>query len=240
MRPTDLALLRIPGVPTVSPGRADRRRRGHPARPGRRRVPRPAVGGAHRRLRTRAAADVGPSRHRAGVLARRPVAGLSRAPSRAAGRRSGCCRPRAARPRRLTDHPLGAGAPVWSPDSRRLAYAARVPEQGRYGTVEGVGARGGAAAADHHPAVPARRRRLPGRPAQPGLRARPARRLRRRHRATGRRRCRSPRATPTAPTSAGARTAGSWCSSPRGTSVPTATWCATSTRSRPTAPGCGG
>src|SRR3954469_3663871 len=42
-------------------------------------------------------------------------------------------------PRKLTDHPLGAGAPVWSPDSRRLAYSARVPEQGRYGTVEGVG-----------------------------------------------------------------------------------------------------
>src|SRR5690348_18125076 len=31
-------------------------------------------------------------------------------------------------------HPLGAGAPRWSPDSTRLAYAARVPEQGRYGT----------------------------------------------------------------------------------------------------------
>jgi dipeptidyl aminopeptidase/acylaminoacyl peptidase len=28
---------------------------------------------------------------------------------------------------------------VWSPDSRRLAYVARVPEQGRYGTVEGLG-----------------------------------------------------------------------------------------------------
>ena len=42
-------------------------------------------------------------------------------------------------PRRLTDHHLGAGAPVWSPDSRRLAYVARVPEEGRYGTVEGVG-----------------------------------------------------------------------------------------------------
>jgi dipeptidyl aminopeptidase/acylaminoacyl peptidase len=41
--------------------------------------------------------------------------------------------------RRLTDHHLGTGAPVWSPDSRRLAYVARVPEHGRYGTVEGVG-----------------------------------------------------------------------------------------------------
>lgn len=38
--------------------------------------------------------------------------------------------------RRLTDHPLGAGAPVWSPDSTRLAYPARVPEEGRYGTDE--------------------------------------------------------------------------------------------------------
>ena len=42
-------------------------------------------------------------------------------------------------PVRLTDHPLGAGAPVWSPDSTRIAYVARVPEEGRYGTAEGVG-----------------------------------------------------------------------------------------------------
>ena len=34
-------------------------------------------------------------------------------------------------------HPLGAGAPRWSPDSTRLAYSARVPEQGRYGTEDG-------------------------------------------------------------------------------------------------------
>src|SRR5690606_40056821 len=39
-------------------------------------------------------------------------------------------------PRRLTDHPLGVSAPVWSPDSTRLAYLARVPEPGRYGTDE--------------------------------------------------------------------------------------------------------
>jgi dipeptidyl aminopeptidase/acylaminoacyl peptidase len=37
-------------------------------------------------------------------------------------------------PRRLTDHPLGAGPAAWAPDSSRLAYAARVPQQGRYGT----------------------------------------------------------------------------------------------------------
>lgn len=41
-------------------------------------------------------------------------------------------------PRRLTDHPLGISGPVWSPDSTRLAYHARVPEPGRYGTDEQV------------------------------------------------------------------------------------------------------
>lgn len=40
--------------------------------------------------------------------------------------------------RRLTDHPLGVAEPVWSPDSTRLAYTARVPEPGRYGTDEQV------------------------------------------------------------------------------------------------------
>jgi len=38
----------------------------------------------------------------------------------------------------LTDAALGAGAPSWSPDSRRIAFAARVPEQGRYGTDEDI------------------------------------------------------------------------------------------------------
>ncbi|CAM3105473.1 S9 family peptidase [Saccharomonospora xinjiangensis] len=42
--------------------------------------------------------------------------------------------------RRLTDLPLGAGAPVWAPDSRRIAFTADVPEPGRYGTaVNGSG-----------------------------------------------------------------------------------------------------
>ncbi|GAA3438190.1 S9 family peptidase [Kutzneria kofuensis] len=35
--------------------------------------------------------------------------------------------------RRVTDLPGGAGTPVWAPDSRRVAFAARVPEEGRYG-----------------------------------------------------------------------------------------------------------
>ncbi|CAN5351334.1 S9 family peptidase [soil metagenome] len=42
-------------------------------------------------------------------------------------------------PRCLTDQPLGAGAPLWSPDSASIAYTARVPEDGRYGTVDDVG-----------------------------------------------------------------------------------------------------
>lgn len=36
-------------------------------------------------------------------------------------------------------HHLGAGEAVWSPDSTRLAYVARVPEEGRYGTADDVG-----------------------------------------------------------------------------------------------------
>ncbi|MGW0587035.1 S9 family peptidase [Streptosporangium sp. NPDC002607] len=40
----------------------------------------------------------------------------------------------------VTDLPLGAGVPVWAPDSRRIAFVARVAEPGRYGTEEGVGA----------------------------------------------------------------------------------------------------
>ncbi|MBK1788524.1 S9 family peptidase [Prauserella cavernicola] len=35
--------------------------------------------------------------------------------------------------RRITELPLGADAPVWAPDSRRIAVTARVPEPGRYG-----------------------------------------------------------------------------------------------------------
>jgi dipeptidyl aminopeptidase/acylaminoacyl peptidase len=37
-------------------------------------------------------------------------------------------------PRRVCEHPLGVEAFAWSPDSTRIAYVARVPEEGRYGT----------------------------------------------------------------------------------------------------------
>jgi dipeptidyl aminopeptidase/acylaminoacyl peptidase len=35
-------------------------------------------------------------------------------------------------PRKLTDAPLGASSPAFSPDGTRLAYVARVPDEGRY------------------------------------------------------------------------------------------------------------
>lgn len=43
-------------------------------------------------------------------------------------------------PRRLTEHALGVQDAVVSPDGRRVAYLAAVPEQGRYGTEEKTGA----------------------------------------------------------------------------------------------------
>jgi dipeptidyl aminopeptidase/acylaminoacyl peptidase len=36
--------------------------------------------------------------------------------------------------RRVTDLPLGVSTPVWAPDSTRIAFTARIPEPGRYGT----------------------------------------------------------------------------------------------------------
>ncbi|GAA2901311.1 S9 family peptidase [Streptosporangium fragile] len=44
--------------------------------------------------------------------------------------------------RPVTDLALGAGTPVWAPDSRRIAFVTRVAEPGRYGTDEGVSAGG--------------------------------------------------------------------------------------------------
>jgi dipeptidyl aminopeptidase/acylaminoacyl peptidase len=41
-------------------------------------------------------------------------------------------------PRRVCEHPLGAEAFAWSPDSTRIAYVARAPEPGRYGTDKDV------------------------------------------------------------------------------------------------------
>jgi dipeptidyl aminopeptidase/acylaminoacyl peptidase len=138
MRPTDLALLRTPGVPTVSPdGRiavvavarpeleADEYRSQLWAVPIDASAPARPLTAGHR--------DSAPAFSPDG----RWLAYLSAAPG---GRPQVWLLPTAGgAPRRLTDHHLGAGAPVWSPDSRRLAYTARIPEPGRYGTVDGIG-----------------------------------------------------------------------------------------------------
>jgi dipeptidyl aminopeptidase/acylaminoacyl peptidase len=42
--------------------------------------------------------------------------------------------------RRLTDLPLGVADLVWAPDSTRIAFTARIPEPGRYGTPVETGA----------------------------------------------------------------------------------------------------
>ena len=43
-------------------------------------------------------------------------------------------------PQPLTAAPLGVSSFAWSPDSRSIVYSARTPDQGRYGSVDGVGA----------------------------------------------------------------------------------------------------
>jgi dipeptidyl aminopeptidase/acylaminoacyl peptidase len=138
MRPTDVELLRTPGVPTVSPdGRiavvavtrldlaADEYRSQLWAVP--------TDGSAPARPISSGARDTAPSFSPDG----RWLAYLGAEPG---GKPQVHLLPTAGgTARRLTDHRLGASAPVWAPDSRRLAHTARVPEHGRYGTVEGVG-----------------------------------------------------------------------------------------------------
>ena len=138
MRPTDLALLRIPGVPPVSPD-------GRMAVVA---VSRPDLDADEYRSQLWAVPTDGSA-------SARPVTSgdLNSAPAFSPDGRwlaylsaSAGGKPQiwllstaGGAPRRLTDHHLGAGAPVWAPDSRRLAYVARVPEDGRYGTADGVG-----------------------------------------------------------------------------------------------------
>src|SRR3954447_18764036 len=119
MRPTDLALLRIPGVPTVSPdGRiavaavtrldldADEYRSQLWAVP--------TDGSAPARPITTGARDSAASFSPDG----RWIVYLSAEPG---GRAKVHVLPTAGgEPRRLTDLHLGAGVPVWAPDSRRL------------------------------------------------------------------------------------------------------------------------
>src|SRR4051795_7951782 len=137
MRPTDLSLLRVPGVPTVSPDGTTAvvavSRLDLDADEYRSQLwTVPTDGSAPARPLTHGHRDSAPVFSPDG----RWLAFLSAEPK---GRPQLHVLPAAGgAPRRLTDHHLGAGAPVWSPDSRRLAYTARVPEPGRYGTDEDV------------------------------------------------------------------------------------------------------
>jgi dipeptidyl aminopeptidase/acylaminoacyl peptidase len=138
MRPADLALLRTPGAPTVSPdgrmavvavSRLDLEVDEYRGRL----WAVPTDGSAPARPLTSGARDSAPAFSPDG----RWLAFLRAEPG---GSPQIWCLPTAGgAARRLTDAPLGAGVPVWGPDSRRIAYTARVPEHGRYGTVDGVG-----------------------------------------------------------------------------------------------------
>jgi dipeptidyl aminopeptidase/acylaminoacyl peptidase len=138
MRPADLALLRTPGTPAVSPdGRIAVVSVTRPDLDADEYAGQlwavPVDGSAPARPLTSGHRDTAPAFSPDG----RWLAYLSAEPG---GKPQVHLLPTAGgAARRLTDHKLGAGAPVWAPDSRRLAYTARVPEQGRYGTVEGVG-----------------------------------------------------------------------------------------------------
>jgi dipeptidyl aminopeptidase/acylaminoacyl peptidase len=130
--PEDLALLRTPGVPTVSPdGRMAVVAVGRPDLGEDAELSRlwavPTDGSAPARTLTPGPRDTDPVfspdgrwlAYRGGEPRGAPQLHLLPTAGGA--------------PRRLTDHPLGAGRPVWSPDSRRLAYTARVPEVDRSG-----------------------------------------------------------------------------------------------------------
>jgi dipeptidyl aminopeptidase/acylaminoacyl peptidase len=138
MRPADLALLRTPGIPAVSPdGRIAVVAVSRPDLDADEYASQlwavPTDASAPARPLTSGARDTAPAFSPDG----RWLAYLS---AERGGRPQLHVLPTAGgAARRLTDLHLGAGAPVWAPDSRRIAFTARVPEQGRYGTEEGVG-----------------------------------------------------------------------------------------------------
>ena len=78
-------------------------------------------------------------------------------------------------PVQATDAPLGVGDFDWAPDGSALAFTARVPEPGRYGSVEGLeGACRGAPPHHRHP-LARQRPRLPCRSTVPAVRRRGSR-----------------------------------------------------------------
>ncbi|MFW3168391.1 prolyl oligopeptidase family serine peptidase [Geodermatophilus sp. CPCC 206100] len=126
MRPDDLALLRTPGVPAVSPdGRIAVVAVGRPDLDGDAERSQlwavPTDGSAPARPLTAGVRDTAPAFSPDG----RWLAYLGAAPGEPA--QVHLLPTAGGAPRRLTDAPLGTDAPVWAPDSRRLAYTARVP-----------------------------------------------------------------------------------------------------------------
>ncbi|MFQ1003044.1 S9 family peptidase [Modestobacter sp. SSW1-42] len=137
MRPTDLSLLRTPGVPAVSPDGTTAvvavSRLDLDADEYRSQLwTVPTDGSTSARPLTHGHRDSAPAFSPDGRWLAYLSAGPKGAPQLHVLPTGGGAA------RTLTDHHLGAGAPVWSPDSRRLAYVARVPEAGRYGTDEDV------------------------------------------------------------------------------------------------------
>ena len=133
-------------------------------------------------------------------------------------------------PRRLTDLPLGAGTPAWAPDSARLAFSARVPQEGRYGTGktedgETIGADGEAPRRITRYFYRVDGARVPAGPAGAPVRGRP-----RRHRDAGDRRRAQPRRPGLEP-----RRADPWRSSPDSTTRGATTWPPTCASCRPAA-----
>ena len=111
----------------------------------------PVDGGPARRL-TNGHRDTAPG-DQPGRAARRLPAGRQGQPAAAARHRT-----RRRRAARADRPPAGRGrCRSWSPDGRRLAYVARVPEPGRYGTEDADGHKPGSdaerAAADHRRAA---------------------------------------------------------------------------------------
>lgn len=137
MKPEHLALLRVPGRPTVDP--TGEYAVAAVARPDldedayRSRLWRFPLSGAPAWPLTAGESDSQPVLSPDG----RRLAFLRRVDGRA---QLAVLDTRGGEPRVLTAHRLGVeGRPVWSPDSTRLAYVARVPEEGRFSTRDGVG-----------------------------------------------------------------------------------------------------
>ncbi|HZD68527.1 MAG TPA: S9 family peptidase [Actinomycetes bacterium] len=139
MRPSDLALLRIPSMPALSPD-------GHLTAVALTRLDLHADAYRSEIWVVPTDGSAAPRRFTGGPRDQRPrfspdgrwLAFLR------AGERDGA-RPQlhvmpvdGGEPRHVCEHPLGVETLAWSPDSTRIAYVARVPEPGRYGTDEEV------------------------------------------------------------------------------------------------------